>query len=298
MKRNEPSHVAYADESQFNIGRYRGIGLVTFAKQDEHRVNQEMEALLAESNAEELKWEKVRTAKYRFAALKTADCAVRLACAGVVRIDVLIWDVWDRRHDIQGRDDLQNLQRMYYHLFKNVLVNRWPSGATWNLFPDEHTGIDWQNMEDVLDNSGSRLEAESNLFTRGKLNLRLRRDFSIMEITPVRSNEAPGVQIADLFAGLAVYSRTSYDTFERARFGQGDQQGFLSLGDEHAVHLSNADVERCRVLAEFNAACKSKKLGVSLRTHRGLRTLNPESPINFWWYEPQHDADRAPTKRE
>jgi len=51
-------------------------------------------------------------------------------------------------------------------------------------------------------------------------------------------------------------------------------------------------------LAEFNAACKSKKLGVSLKTHRGLRTLNPESPINFWWYEPQHDADRAPTKRE
>jgi hypothetical protein len=297
VKRNQPSHVAFSDECQFNTGRYRGIGLVTFAKQEEDRINREMAVLLAESNAGELKWEKVRNTKYRLAALKTADYAIRLARAGVMRIDVLVWDIWDRRHDIQGRDDLQNLQRMYYHLFKNVLVNRWPSGSTWHLFPDEHTGIDWRNMEDVLDNSGSWVETESNLFTGGKLHLRLRREFSIVEIAPVRSHAAPGVQIADLFAGLAVYSRSSYERFEGTESCRDKRQGCLAFSNEPRVHMSNADVERCRLLAEFNAACKSKRLGVSLKTHWGLRTLNPENPINFWWYEPQHDADRAPTKR-
>lgn len=297
MQNEQPTYVAYADECRFNVGRYRGIGLVTLSMKDQARVHRELRALLDESNVDELKWEKLRTAKYRFAALKAANYAIRSACTGALRVDVLVWDTLDRRHSIQGRDDIQNLQRMYYHLFKNVLLNRWPSCSAWHLFPDEHTGIDWQNVEDVLDNSGSRFEAENNLFTRGKLRFRLRRDFSIAKITPVRSNDAPGVQLADFFVGLAVYSRTSYEKFQSATFGRNEQQRCLSLGDETSMHLSNADNERCKVLAEFNASCKSNKLGVSLRTHRGLRTLNPESPVNFWWYEPQHDADRAPTKR-
>jgi hypothetical protein len=37
-------------------------------------------------------------------------------------------------------------------------------------------------------------------------------------------------------------------------------------------------------------------LGVSLKTHGGLRTLQPANRINFWWYEPQSPEDKAPTK--
>jgi len=296
MMSKEPTHFAYADECQFNIGRYRGIGLITLARRDQERVNRELVALLAESNVDELKWEKVRSAKYRFAALKATDYALHQAAAGVMRVDVLVWDILDSRHDIQGRDDLQNLQRMYYHLFRNVLLNRWPVGSNWHLFPDEHTAVDWRNMEGILENSGSRLEAENNLLTGGKLQLRLRRDFGIVDITPVRSHEVAGVQLADLFVGLAVYSRTSYDTFEQEKLGRDKCQEFFSFGFEPAVQPSNADVERCKVLAEVNANCKDRKMGVSLKTHRGLRTLNPESPVNFWWYQPQHETDRAPVR--
>ena len=296
MDSNEATHVAFSDECQFNIGRYRGIGLISVAKQDEARISRELKTLIAESNVDELKWEKLRNAKYRFAALKAASHAICMAHSRVIRVDVLLWDIMDRRHTIQGRDDIQNLQRMYYHLFRNVLVTRWPTGSTWHLFPDEHTGIDWQNMEDILDRTGSQFEVETNLFTRGKLHVRLRKDFGILSITPVRSDESPGVQLADLFVGLAVYSRASYDTFELGRFRDDEGQGFLPLGDEPSIHASNADVERCRVLAKLDKACKSKKLGVSLKTYRGLRTLDPKNPINFWWYEPQHEADKAPTK--
>jgi len=36
-------------------------------------------------------------------------------------------------------------------------------------------------------------------------------------------------------------------------------------------------------------------MGVSLRKYKGLRTMKPSNPINFWWYEPQSDLDKAPT---
>ncbi len=64
----------------------------------------------------------------------------------------------------------------------------------------------------------------------------------------------------------------------------------------HPIKLSKSDQERCCVLYEFNNKCKNKKLGVSLKINRGLKTFDAKNPINFWWYEPQHEADKAPRK--
>ena len=58
--------------------------------------------------------------------------------------------------------------------------------------------------------------------------------------------------------------------------------------------LSSSDKERFTVLQEFNQQCKSKKLNVSLHTEKGLKTRNPQDPINFWWYTPQSTLDKAP----
>jgi hypothetical protein len=60
---------------------------------------------------------------------------------------------------------------------------------------------------------------------------------------------------------------------------------------------SASEHERFQVLRAFNDACKAGKFRVSFDTHPGLRTLDPTGPINFWWYEPQHHMDRAPTHR-
>jgi hypothetical protein len=35
--------------------------------------------------------------------------------------------------------------------------------------------------------------------------------------------------------------------------------------------------------------------GVGLNNSRGLKTWKPENPINFWFYEPQHEDDTALT---
>jgi len=284
------THVGFSDESNWNSGRFRSLSLVTLPSEALVTASGELRNLLNDSGVAEFKWKKLRGARERFAAIKMSDFAVKYAHAGILRIDVLIWDINDSRHNIQGRDDIANLQRMYYHLFRNVLRLRWPDNAIWQLFPDEHTALDWQKIEDYLDVSGSRPKIEHSLF-----GARLYQDFRIDEINQVSSKEQPLLQLADLFAGLAVFSRDKFEQYQQWSWGQTGRHPLFGVGKAGNA-ISAADRERFRVLAHLDKACKSHKLGVSLRTYRGLTTPNPANPINFWPYQPQHPDDKAPTR--
>ncbi|MGQ9925796.1 MAG: hypothetical protein ACUVS4_02890 [Chloroflexaceae bacterium] len=68
--------------------------------------------------------------------------------------------------------------------------------------------------------------------------------------------------------------------------------------DAEVPNLSRSSKERFLVLKAFDEGCKQRKLGVSLCTKRGLWTPEPERPINFWLYEPQHPEDKAPSKNQ
>jgi hypothetical protein len=103
--------------------------------------------------------------------------------------------------------------------------------------------------------------------------------------------------LADLFAGLAVYFRNSYDRFEQWQAINNQQQTLFQTKPGSSIQFSKSDRERCHVLSRFDILCKRRKLGVSLRTCGGLKTFQPQNPINFWWYEPQHEADEAPVRR-
>jgi hypothetical protein len=186
---------------------------------------------------------------------------------------------------------------MYYHLFKNVLRARWSDDSIWRLCPDEQTAMKWNEVEDFLDMAGTQVEAWRDLFTQGKFSLRLRREFSVEQIMPCKSHEEPLIQLADLCVGLAVYSRSSYAHYEQWQLKYGQQPSLFSMEPEVPVQLSRSDRERCAVLAELDAVCKRKRLGVSLKTNRGLKTFDPVNPINFWPYEPQREEDKAPVKR-
>ena len=109
---------------------------------DEDAIAQTFCRVIQESGVSEFKWEKLRQARERFAALEILDKVIDLSLQGKLRTDILIWDTYDRRHQIPGRDDVANLQRMYYHVFKNVLQCRWPSESTWKFCPDENTALD------------------------------------------------------------------------------------------------------------------------------------------------------------
>lgn len=60
--------------------------------------------------------------------------------------------------------------------------------------------------------------------------------------------------------------------------------------------ISQTLQERFHILHYFDLICKLHKMGVNLRTKKGLWTLDPKNSINFWLYEPQHPADKAPQK--
>ena len=291
------THVGFSDESNWNTGRFRSLGLVTVPLDALDQLEGELRRLLEESGVHEFKWRKLDSAKERFAAQKMIVFAIDKACARKLRIDVLIWDILDSRHNVPGRDDIANLQRMYYHLFRDVLLKRWPDNAVWRLHPDEHTAMDWDTVQDCLEKVADRFEVEQSLFTQGQFRLRLRREFRLEEIRPVSSHEHPMLQLADLFAGMAVFSRNQFDAYQ-AWLAANSKQSRLLEYREDAADPSRSSRERFRVLRHFDKCCKQRKLGVSLKTKGGLWTPKPENPLNFWIYEPQHSEDKAPTKEQ
>jgi len=289
------THIGFADESHWNTGHYRSLGLVTTSAESLESLGAELARLLNESGVREFKWKKLDGAKERFAAIKMCECATGEAVASNLRVDVLIWDIQDSRHSVPARDDVANLQRMYYHLFRNVLRARWPNDAIWRLHPDEHTALDWETVQDCLENVGATVEVHRSLFTGGQFRIRLRREFGIEEIRPVSSDQHPLLQLADLFAGLAVFSRDKFEDYQKWLQAT-SPQAFLFHETDASSDSSRSSRERFRVLKEFDEGCKQKRLGVSLKSRRGLWTPNPQNPINFWMYEPQHSEDKAPQK--
>lgn len=287
------THVGFSDESKWNTGRFRSLGLVTAPLDALDQLEGELRRLLEESGVHEFKWRELGGARERFAAEKMCRFAIDEACRKLLRVDVLVWDIQDSRHSVPRRDDIANLQRMYYHLFHNVMRERWPNNAVWRLYPDEHTAIDWKTLQAYLERGAFTTTVDSSLLTPGGFRLQLRQEFRIEEIQPTSSTDHPLLQLADLFAGMAVFSREKYQKWLRTSRGQVR----LLHNEEGEADPSRSERERFQLLSKFDRMCKERKLGVSLETKQGLWTPNPTNPLNFWMYEPQHPGDRAPTRR-
>lgn len=113
----DTTHVAYADETHHNTGRYRGVALITLDANKAGYVTDCLRTILFKSSIEEFKWAKLKSARYRFAAQKIVDIVLEWLIQDSMRIDVLSWDIEDSRHKIHNRSDIRNLRRMYYFLF-------------------------------------------------------------------------------------------------------------------------------------------------------------------------------------
>jgi hypothetical protein len=292
---NECSHVCFADESYYLSSRFRSVAVLSMAATKRDHLESRLRALLPQGNGREFKWEKLRTGDYRNMALALIDFTIEQACSGGLRLDVLAWDTADRRHNVERRDDLANLGRMYYHLLRDVLVKRWPDDAVWRVHPDQNSAIQWDDLQWYLD--GASVSGQIQLPKPGETRYRMsfRTLFELAELAERISDCAPFIQLADLFAGLSVFSRASFDRYTAWQVSQSVQTR-LPFGNEPNAKLTNSEKYRCDVLGYFNKACKDKKLGVSLQKNQYLVTFNPENPLNFWWYEPKHTDDKAPIK--
>lgn len=280
--------MAYTDESSTRDPDFRSIACVSFPAEESKRINTEIGGLL---KVGEFKWQDLREGRMRDQALALVDYALGVL-GGALRVDVLLWSMHDdRRRGLVGRDDMADLERMYYWLLKTVMDKRWPRSTLWDIHPDEHTEIDWATMFDVvgyprrLDLSGRLLPDDDirRLHTRSKLRT----------LRPVESRAVPVVQLADLFAGIAVFSWKDQIAFGEWCREVDPQQSLL--GAVGSQKRKTIQVNRCEVLRHLLSRAKQASLGVGVSAG-GLRTLPPSRPLSFWKWEPQRSEDRAPVR--
>ena len=292
----EVSHIAYSDESYYTNDRYRSVSVVTFENINKERFSRSFRQLLDDSQISEFKWEKLRQARERFAAIKLIDEVISLAQNKLIRLDILVWDTQDSRHQIEGRDDIANLQRMYYHLFKSVLKNRWSAESNWLLLPDENSALDWQSVQDYLDTAGLSIQISNNLFDEKPFRIKLSRDFQIVGIKEISSVKESICQVADLFAGIGAYSRSNFTKYLEWLDCENGQMRLITETSQENQKFTNSEKERFKIIKHLDDSCKRNKFRVSLKRGKGFKTFDPRSPINFWVYEPQNSKDKAPTK--
>lgn len=280
---------AYSDESSISGERFGSICVVSLPRALESEVSTEVARCLETSDVSEFKWAELNNAKKRFCAGKLIDVVLKYASPDALRVDVVVWDTHDARHAIPGRDDSANLERMFFHLLRTSILRR--ATADWHVFPDERLGTDWATLKDCLSSVGAWLR---------RFDFPLLRDahselsFRIRELTPVQSHLTPLVQVADLFAGMAAFSRKHEDDFRAWTAATDPQQDIF--GNPEKPSLSNRLRERFSLVPQFADKCRARRLGVSLRTNGYLLTPNPTQPLNFWHYVPQHERDRAPRR--
>jgi hypothetical protein len=288
------THIGCLDESCHNTGRFRSLSVVSVPAEHHAELMDILTATIRESGFQsELKWTKVKTAKGRFAATKVIDLTADWVSTKRLRVDTLTWDTKDHRHAIRGRDDAANIGRMHHHLLMNALGKRWGTNTAWLLYPDE-SNVDWDVLSDCL-HFGERKRLRKHpedprLFGAGS-NL----GFAVCDVQQKKSHEDPIIQVADFFAGVAAWTASNYDLYQRTA---SNHSGQVSLfGDDDAPKTSNSERYRCEVVAHLLDECSRHRFGVSAK-NRYLKTMQGGGGcgLNFWHWVPQGEYDKAPTR--
>jgi hypothetical protein len=248
--------VIYSDESSYNYGAVRGVGAVSLRVDDSARLGEELASLLLASSVRDLKWEKVRTARAAFAAEKALTWALDHALDGELWIETVTWEVTSAAASRARRPTLTRLRNAYTALLGSVMTRHAQRGEQsqgWRIVPDEQSAIPWTRIQETLPEPAT--------------------------IMPARSETQPFIQLADVFAGLAVFSRANYGTYERWLCVRGRGQDAHITTASEGVYGSQA--HRFVLLDEFYTACVRRLPGISLQTRRGLYTWRADAPIQF-----------------
>lgn len=287
------THLAFADEHNYesSSGRFGSIALITMKKESYKTVSSSIKNTITEAGVTrtEFKWSETKRTNHKNGAIQLIDISVELALNAHVRIDVILWDYQDARHNITDRDNIKNFHIMYYRLLTNTLHKFWPAGSIWILYPDETSCVNWGNVLS-FSNIKSVERTEETLFQLSEA----LKSYHVRQIRPVVSGKSPVNQLADLFAGLIPYSRHCYDKYEAIKITKEGE----SLFERAEVKFARVDTNRYDIITQLLKQKEEHKLGISFESSKGFRSLNPskEFPINVWWYEPQHEKDKAPVK--
>jgi hypothetical protein len=303
-------YVAFADEAQHNVGRVRGVAVVSLRAADADRLAGEVATLIASSGVTECKWELVRSARQSFAAAKLLAWALERALGGRIWIDVLTWSTEDAAAWRQALPSLARLRQMYAHLLDLVIRDRPPAKLALpdaGALPDRHTAPNGLQAAPIVprpfmaENAPSTVPQpstagdvahgceprwsiypdEQQALDWTKIAARMASCAQIERIEPQRSHEAPLIQVADLFVGLGVFSRDSYDAYQRWRSFPDDERN-VPGGRFVTSEPAPASMRyRCALLDDFYTTCVRRLPGISLHTRCGLHTVAPRVPIRF-----------------
>ncbi len=159
---------AYSDESGFPADRYQTLAVVSGRLDNLAALRSHLRDKLG-NGVKEVKWEEIRGHRPKTeSAIGYLELAITYAISGKIRIDVLAWDTRDQRHTIYDRDDVANLERMYY---KNMIhIARQWNNPIWALFPDENSVLDWQEIIGYLNNTRLQKPRFMSLFQASPVN--------------------------------------------------------------------------------------------------------------------------------
>lgn len=279
----------FADESGYSDGRFRSIAAVSAPAARVPDIQVKLQCVLDEHGIEDFKWREIRSPKTVKCAKDFIDCLFRFVANDSLRVDVVVWDTEDARHAIEGRDDIKNYERMFFHLHRSAIKMR-ENDAEWHFRPDEQLQIDWPTIHSCLSSRGT--------WTIGHIQQSLPSEF--YQLRPqVKSfkevdSATPLCQLADLMAGVARYTRWRSKRVLHQLHNDSKQSNLFN--EDPPVEISSRDKVRFQIIDKLYYGCLQHSLGVSLKTNGYFITKDPKRPVNFWHYKPQHGYDRAPTR--
>ncbi len=274
-------------------GRFEALCAVSMRVDTLNSLDTKLKEHLNDSNIEELKFLDVRTYKPKLDCCKKfIDTAIEYASGELIRVDVIIWDLEDTRHKIKGRDDKENLVRMYFHLLRNV-SEKWYI-INCEFYPDENYYYDYQKIIDFLNSTKTPRKKPGllMLFEQERIN------FKFVKVQPQNSKANPIIQLCDIFAGIGRFSREYCNEFSiwKRQKELKDSPSLFNDDDYKDNEVRKSHSNRFEIIEYLAEQCKKKGISISLNTNNYLKSYDKKLPINFWHYEPQGDFDKAPQK--
>lgn len=289
----DKGHYIFSDESGWNKDtRFGSLAKISGTYENTKDLNNELNNILLLSNKKEIKFHGIKGNEHKNIATEFYKVAFEYLKSNKIKVHILVWDKHDHRHNVKGRDDVENLKRMYFHNLK-VLKKHWNIETVWSFFPDEFNQIDWE--EDVikyfknlglLNNNQNQLE----LFTYLS-------DIKIKynNVKELQSVYYPIIQLADLFAGAVRTSRNESANFF-PWFLQTKNESQFSLFDKETIVVTSNMLPKYNTMKVFKELADKYSMGISLTKDNYFKTYNKKSNIFIWHYEPQSTLDKAPIK--
>jgi hypothetical protein len=291
---NKETHLIFSDESGYcGRHRYGAIGAISGSKSNTKNLNTVLQSVLNKYSKSELKFSEVTGHSSTMKAAKEfINLGMQYCHEGRIKIHIIVWDTKDSRHQIQGRNDIENMKRMYYHILKRTKSN-WKGVKNWEFYPDEFSAIDWQNdLVQYLEKTNLDKSKNTNEETLFSILSNFRFPF-VRKQGELQSEQYPILQLSDLFVGLV---RLSYECGNKYSVWLSNEENKASLFPQLiSCNASKNEKYKFQIMKHFKDTCSRYKLGVNFSRNRYFITFHDRNGIVIWFYKPQGEYDKAPT---